>query len=360
MGQPISPGKFRRLQKLSDGKGQFRMLAIDQRGSMIKALSRAADRDPDDITYQDTAQVKRLITQILSPLSTATLIDPQYGYPYSIDVMARDTALLLSREETGYEKAGPGNRERRTILTKDWNIEKAARAGADAIKLLIYYRADTSAETSRYQQQICQDVGEQCLRHDLLFLLELVTYPFEAASDSAQFAREKPGLVVEMTVEFSKPHYHVDILKLQFPAELKYADRFADGAFDNRKREAVYGIAEVEQFCREVHQAAAVPWVILSAGVDIQEFLENIRLACGAGASGFLCGRAIWSTAIDHFPDLTKVERSLADESARNFRVCNDAAGTSLPWYSHPRFGSRDEIVLAQQSESWYRDFSAS
>ena len=360
MGEAISPGKFRRLQKLADAEGRFRMLAIDQRGSMIRALARAADTSRHEITYHSTAQVKRLITRVLSPYSTATLIDPQYGYPYSIDVLARDTALLLSREETGFEKSGRENRERRTILIEDWSVQKAVRAGADAIKLLIYYHTDASSETNRYQQQLCQEVGEQCLRHDLPLLLELVTYPLQESSDSPEFAREKPRLVVEMTEEFSKPQYRADILKLQFPAELKYADPFADGSFDDRKREPVYGIAEVERFCHEVHQAAAIPWVILSAGVDIQEFLQNIRLACDAGASGFLCGRAIWSTAVDHFPDLAKVERSLADVSSQNFRACNDAALCALPWFSNPRFGGHDAIVMAQQSESWYRDFTAS
>jgi tagatose 1,6-diphosphate aldolase len=124
------------------------------------------------------------------------------------------------------------------------------------------------------------------------FLLELVAYPLDAAgADTPEFARRKPDLVQRSALEFSKPRYKVDILKLEFPADLKWTQEFANGTFDGEQRIAVYTLSEARQMCRRLHEAAGVPWVILSAGVDIEEFLVQVDVTVDAGASGFLCGR---------------------------------------------------------------------
>ena len=70
--------------------------------------------------------------------------------------------------------------------------------------------------------------------------------------------------------------------------------------------------------------------MILSAGVDYEEFKENLKYAVDNGASGFLCGRAIWKEAIgrddaDEFLLTTGVKRlnelvDIVDEKAK-------------PWY---------------------------
>ena len=40
-----------------------------------------------------------------------------------------------------------------------------------------------------------------------------------------------------------------------------------------------------------------MPWIILSAGVDFDDFVREVEIACKAGASGFLAGRALWQEA---------------------------------------------------------------
>ncbi|HEX7072266.1 MAG TPA: hypothetical protein VF190_15745, partial [Rhodothermales bacterium] len=68
------------------------------------------------------------------------------------------------------------------------------------------------------------------------------------------------------------------------------------------------------------------------------EFVENVRLANAAGASGFLCGRAVWKHVVDHYPDAHAM-RQFAESSARDhfslIRAANDGA---RPWTQHPRF----------------------
>jgi tagatose-1,6-bisphosphate aldolase len=52
---------------------------------------------------------------------------------------------------------------------------------------------------------------------------------------------------------------------------------------------------EDEGGCRELTRVTGrVPWALLSAGVEFEEFLQRTRIALDAGACGFIAGRAIW------------------------------------------------------------------
>ena len=72
----ISAGKYHGLRVLADDSGRFRMMAIDQRGSMVSALAKISGRSKDQISFGDVAEVKRLITQVLWPHASAVLTDP--------------------------------------------------------------------------------------------------------------------------------------------------------------------------------------------------------------------------------------------------------------------------------------------
>jgi tagatose 1,6-diphosphate aldolase len=50
--------------------------------------------------------------------------------------------------------------------------------------------------------------------------------------------------------------------------------------------------------CEAITIVCEVPWILLSAGVDFEVFHEQVKIACQAGASGFLGGRAIWKEAV--------------------------------------------------------------
>jgi tagatose 1,6-diphosphate aldolase len=350
----LPSGKFVSLRRLADEAGRFKMLAVDQRGSLEKALQKAMGREPD---YQDIARVKQIITKTLAPQATAVLMDPIYGHPYSVVDIPRDVAILLACEESGYEKAGAHEKERKSHLLDGWSVEKVKRSGANAAKLLIYYQPDASVDTRTHQQALVRRVGEACVEHDLPFLLELVCYAIaEPTEDSPEFAQAKPNLVIRSAAEFSRPEYHVDLLKLEFPAMLKYTEKYSQKALDDRAREPVYSLAQVRTFCQQLDKAATVPWVILSAGVDIKEFLIQLELACAAGASGFLCGRAIWKGSIAKYPDGKAMEDFLQSEGIYNFKRANAAAEAALPWYQHRRF--RGRVELAGQNPAWCREYA--
>lgn len=376
MARALTPGKLRGIMKLANEEGRFQMMAIDQRGSLIGMLAKVLGISEKEVTYEDVATVKREITRILAPYATAVLTDPVYGYPYSIEFIPRDVGLLLAYEETGADKVGPFE-DRVSKPIEGWSIEKALAAGADAIKLLVYYHPDAVPEAAQRQQAFVRQVGELCARSDRPFLLELVSYSrdevpeprrseLKAAKrkleDTPEFARAKPNLVIRSAAEFSKPEYQVDILKLEFPADLKYTEEYCHRVFDEKEREPVYSLKEVREFCRQLNEAAQLPWVILSAGVDIEEFLVQTQLACEAGASGFLCGRAIWKDAVTHYrrgdeEALARMEKWLSEEGVYNFVRANAFAEKALPWFEHRSFGGAEEVQLAGQGPTWYREY---
>ena len=96
----ISAGKLRRITKLADTRGRFKMMAVDQRGSMQKALAEALNVSSDNVSYEQVAEIKTLIIRVLAPYTTAVLTDPIFGYPYPIMELPRDIATLLASGET--------------------------------------------------------------------------------------------------------------------------------------------------------------------------------------------------------------------------------------------------------------------
>lgn len=355
MATSIPAGKLRNLLTLGDEIGRLKMMAIDQRMSLERSLRTILGRAPE---YEEIVSVKRAVTGALGPYATAVLIDVEYGYPRCVLELPGDVGLLLAYERPGFEPSGPGGRERRSALIEGWSVEKARRAGANAIKLLLFYRPEASAETNEFQKVLARQVGEECARLEVPFLLELLGYPLdEPGADSPEYARRKPEIVIESAREFSRPEYGVDLLKLEFPAELKYCYEFSRRQFDAAEREAVYDVAQVRAHCRGLDEASAVPWVILSAGVGIAEFLVNVELACEAGASGFLCGRAIWQEALLLVGDEREMALFLEERGGVNFLKANAAAEMALPWTEHRKYGGRPHLAVAGASPSWFREY---
>src|SRR5438067_2407431 len=191
MAAEISAGKVRNLSTLADENGRLKMLAIDQRGSLNQALGKVLGREA---SFDEVARFKQQVTEALAPYATAVLTDPIYGYARAMRSLPSSVGLLLAYESTGYttdEKA----KGRKTELIEGWSVGKARQAGANAIKLLLYYHPDADPGVVRYQQELCRGVGDECAAHDLPFLLETVAYALEEPStDSPEFARRKPDL----------------------------------------------------------------------------------------------------------------------------------------------------------------------
>jgi len=352
----LTPGKFKGLKRLADETGRFRMLAIDQRGSLRKMLSKATGKDGKDITYQDMAIAKWLVIEYLSPYFSATLTCPQYGLPEGIRFLDRDSALLLAIEESGTKDGGYKNREKLTNILDGWSVEKIKRAGADAVKLLLHYRPDSSDEIKEHQENLVKMIGDEAKRLDFPFVLEPMSFAYkdDEIENESNFIRRKPEIVVKTVEEFSKEKYGVDILKLEFPVDLKFVDDFSYGAFDGKERESIFSIDDAYEFCESITNVSKVPWVILSAGVDIEEFLINVQIASESGASGFLAGRAVWKEFTKFFPNVSDMSLWLKTTGVERYYKLVDASSNAVPYFEHQSFQSYGNIKIEDEGSEWY------
>ncbi len=354
MTQTLSAGKYRHLTTLADRRGVFKMLAVDQRPPIFAALAKHGDRQPGEVRYDEVRDIKLLLTKVLAPESSAVLVDPVWTHPHALSEIPGSVGLVSTLEDYAFELRGG---ERFSSPIEGWSVKKIKRAGAGGVKLLVWHRPDVRQETQAHQDAFVQQVGDECRARDIPFVLELLVYPFPGeVVDSLEYAQAKPRLVLASVRYYSDERFGVDVLKLEFPAELKYAREFASGAFDGRRRKAAYTLDEIRGFLKEMHGVTNVPWVLLSAGVGPLEFALDLELAFGIGASGFLAGRAVWLDALDAYPNLAEVERRLREKSLPYLRQLSALADTASPWTHHPRY--EGEIRLEGLADDWYEHYA--
>ena len=328
MAHTLTVGKQRGLRLISNDKGIFTMAAEDQRGSMRKMLN--AD-DPKSVPAAQMTEVKLDIARALSPRASAMLIDPEYGAAQAISsgALAGHCGLLVSLEDSDYEQVGD---DRRAKILQGWGVDKIKHMGASGVKLLAYFRPDRGPGTT-YQRDLVARVGEECQQHDIPFVLEPVGYPVEGMKgDSPEYAAMKPEIVIETARMLSG--LGVDVYKAEFPADSKYEQ----------------DEARLLRLCKDLDAACDVPWVVLSAGVDIEIFRDQVRLACQGGASGFLAGRAIWKKAV-RLPAEER-RRFLESEGVANLQSLIEIAQKyATPWTERQNRGFQSLSI----DDTWYQ-----
>ncbi len=267
--QPFTLGKLRGLSQCASPNGTFCILALDHRQAMIKAFSRYGDK-----AFEVSVAFKKEVIRTLYPYSSAFLLDPVIGAaPAIADSTLPGTAgLIITVEDSGY--AGDST-ARISRLPKGWNVEKVKRMGASAVKLLIYFHPE--AETAASMKEFLAEVSADCTRCDIPLFLEILTY--SKTNDQEPLSGALRRDVILRSVSELTP-IGGEVLKVEFPASLS-EDRHT-----------------WEDACRSISQASCIPWVLLSAGVDSEVFLEQTAIACANGASGVLAGRAIWKEAL--------------------------------------------------------------
>lgn len=308
------------------------MVALDQRPPIANLIAARRGIKPHDVTFGDMVAVKRLLVEALGGRASAMLFDPNFALPAAIGCLPGRTGLLVTLEDHRFEDT-PGGRKSRSI--SDWTVEKIKRAGADGVKVLAWYRPDAAHDVLAHQRAYVAEVGAECRRWDIPFVLELLVYPFAGRPGHDVAYAEAPGkqpeLVVESVREFAKPHYGVDLFKLESPVAGATLPQRDGGA---GQREAQQWFDRMGSVCR----GAGIPWVMLSAGVTPMQFLRVMEYAYTAGANGFLAGRAVWWNALQHYPDVEACARELSEEGGRTLAALGDLTGRSghawLPDYS--------------------------
>lgn len=320
-----TPSKYAALEKMSDKNGVIAALAIDQRGSLKKMLAAAANKPANE---EDIVEFKKAISSELTPYASAILLDPEYGLPAS-KVRADGSGLLVSYEKTGYDATEPG---RLPDLISVWSVRRLKEAGADSIKFLLYIDPDEDKSILDQKEAFVERVGDECVAEDIPLFVELVTYD-DSIGDvkSAEYAKVKPHKVIEAMKEFSKPKYHIDVLKVEVPINLDYVEGF------NGDNPVVYTKDEAIKYFKEQSDATKLPYIFLSAGVSAQAFRDELHLAKDADAkfNGVLCGRATWRGAIEPFAKDGEEagKKWMNDQGKKNIEELNKVlAETATSW----------------------------
>lgn len=320
-------GKKKGLRAVSDARGVIAAVAIDQRSALRNLFANFMGVEPPAVPADNLIRFKEAVSRVLTPHASAILLDPEFGLA-AAGQRAKNAGLLLAYEKTGYDNRISG---RLPSLLDGWSVRRLAEAGADCVKILLYYSSSSSPEISAAKQAFVERVGAECAAEDLPFFLELVAYSEHAEAKTAEFARIKPAIISAGMSEFSKPNYRVDVLKVGFPVDLA----FVEGA-PAANPQSVYTRDEAKEYFRLMSDAAELPFLYLSEGVSNQAFQFGLELATEAGASfsGVLCGRATWKdgVAIMVQRGMTALEDWLAQEGVANVQNINRrlAAATSV------------------------------
>ncbi len=319
----LTPGKLAGLKKVSNERGVIAAAAMDQRGSLKKALGERA-------TDKGLEEFKALVTEVLTPHASAILLDPEWGLPAS-KRRAKTAGLLLAYETTGYDKTGPG---RLPDLLNHWSAKRLKeQGGADAVKILLYYTPDDPKEVNDQKHAWVERIGDECRANDIPFFLEFVGYEEGVDEKGFEYAKKKPRIVTESMREFTKERYGVDIMKVEVPINMKYVE----GA-KSYKGEKAYSKQDAMRLFKDAAAVATKPFIYLSAGVSNSEFTESLELAAESGVkfNGVLCGRATWKDGIPVYasqgPDAFR--HWLETEGVKNINNVNDRLKAATSWFS--------------------------
>ncbi len=305
----MTAGKIRRLQQCATPEGKLVIVAMDHRGSLRRALN---PQDPTAARDEVLVTFKQAVTATLAPAASAALLDPEYGAGPCIasGSLPGTTGLIVALERTGYT----GNPSARVSeLLTGWSPQRALKLGASGVKLLVYYhpQAPTAAEI----EVLVRQTADACARAEVPFFLEPLTYSPDP--DQSKLSPEERPLVVIETARKLTAIPGVDILKVEFPLDIKA-----------EPREAEWLAA-----CRELDAASRVPWVLLSAGVDIETYLFQVIAAARAGASGVAVGRAVWQEATEQAV-AERVEFLRTTARARMVRINALCRALARPWHT--------------------------
>jgi sulfofructosephosphate aldolase len=271
------------LDALARPSGTFLMVAMDQRES-LRTMLREHGHDPTD---ERVDRFKRAVAAELAPHASGFLIDRDH-----VDSVAPlvPHGLILAVDRLVQEPGG---------VVEDTSLDEDAGAlpGVVALKLLVIWRDD---ERRAVRVEMSRRFVALAERHGLLSVLEpVVRVPEDRREEAIVEAARELGAV--------RP----SLYKCQVPL-------YGRGDPD-----------EITRHAREIDAVLAVPWVVLSQGVEPDDFPRAVEAACKGGASGMLAGRALWTATLGA-DDPTELLRQRSVRSLLELGEIVDAHGR--PW----------------------------
>ncbi len=321
----LTPGKLAGLKAVSNGRSVIAAAAMDQRGSLQKSLAKA--KGVDDVPGSMLEDFKSMVTDTLTQHASAILLDPEYGLPASKKRHA--AGLLLAYEKTGYDAAEEG---RLPDLLDHWSARRLKEAGADCVKVLLYYTPFEKSEINDQKHAFIERIGDECRALDVPFFLEFVGYDVHGEDEKGlAYAMRKPEIVAGSMAEFGKDKYGVDVLKVEVPVQMKFV-----GGTKAFAGEQAYTREQALEHFRDAASNTHKPFIYLSAGVTNAIFIETLELAAESGTSfnGVLCGRATWADGVSVFAKQGEkaFQEWLNTQGVENIQNVNKALEAAHSW----------------------------
>jgi tagatose 1,6-diphosphate aldolase len=339
LGLGLTPGKLRGLQRISNPNGTLTMVALDQNSSMIGMIKDALKRKGEnrEPTFEEIVEAKVELARCLAGHASGLLVDAYYGAWNTVASFSvpRTTGLLIRVEKSG----GPKNTVNAPIgeIEPGWGVAKIKRFGADAVKLLAQYEPGEPDSAER-QFALLQQVYQECLKHDILFLLEPITFPYKQGGKdedkkSKSYLDRKAATVIESARHLSR---YCDVYKAEFP-----------GTFGHETD------AQLMENLKKLDAASERPWVLLSAGVDFPDYKKQVEMAMQAGASGVLGGRAFWKEFFTFGTAEERMKFGKNEAAGRVKQVDAIVQEKAKPWFA--RYGLKtDTLAGMRAAENWH------
>ena len=263
-------------------------IAIDAGSGLKQAI-----KDARKAFYQenDLETFKKLIITSLGQYATTILIDSEFG-PHLISKYPKQCSPMMAFEADVYHIS---DEDRITKLPDNIKVSDFSRLGYKVLKFFMYYAPNDNIEINEQKQKIIENIGKECVKNNISFLMEPLVYDPIKRPGSLDYAYLKPQLVENATKTFSNPKFNINYLKVEVPVDLSFVEGFGDPII--KQKEAI-------KFFKDASIAASgIPLLYLSAGVSFEWFKASLKMAVKAevDCSGFMCGRAIWSEAIKVF-----------------------------------------------------------
>jgi tagatose 1,6-diphosphate aldolase len=264
----MTTAELRGYHQICGRDGAMMVIACDQRGGM-RTLLASDPAEQAKIGNDVLGLTKADITRHLASEASCVLVDPICAVPHLVDdaVIARDTALLIGLDASGWDSSPEGYRLSK--LVEGIGARQVRALGGTGGKIMVYLRSDTPAANT-HNIAILEQVIADFAKEDLLLVVEFLTYALEGESPEAYKAKI-PELIqggTRICLDLGSK-----VLKLPYPGSPESCAAVTDMSGD-------------------------VPWAILSAGVDHETFLGQVEIAMRNGASGVIAGRSLWKDCI--------------------------------------------------------------
>lgn len=268
------------LKDITRPSGGFSMLAVDQREAM--RLMFAAAGVPAPVTDRQLTDFKVNAAKILSPYASAILVDQQFCYRQVVEqnAIAESCAMIVAADAF---IPGNGIPVDSVVIDKNVDAQAVKRDGGKALKLLVLWRSD---EDPAQRLEMVRNFNQLCHANGLLSIIEPVVRPPRRGD---VFDREQA--IIEAAKELGDSG--ADLYKVEMPLYGKGTQQ------------------DLLNASQKLNEQINMPWVILSSGVDEKLFPRAVSVAMQAGASGFLAGRAVWSSVVG-LPDTELMLRDIS------------------------------------------------